>query len=405
MHIKRITALGFGVIASAMLFVLSTGFTFAVWTTERVTYNKVTATSVQGTIKEVYDQGQTIVPNVDVEKKVWVKNTGSADALVRAKIMYQFDDGTPLTENDISFTLNDDDWYYDETDGYYYYRHVLHPEEESAPLFNSFKLNGELTNSQVGETGRVIVHTDFIQAENDGISYWGKTLKQLGIEYTPKAYPNKLMHVTFMGRDKGVALGDGYDMFYNFKELVPGTSRSQDIEVKNQSTEEVYMSLRAEVAGYDSTMTEVQRKQVDEMLKKYITIVITDNDGREWYKGPIWGNLDADGENRLESMRYDHDLGYFAPNQKKNLHISMTFSPDMPQYADDLIGYVNWVFKVTAFDQETPLGAVTVGDEPLTGLGLQANTLLPIALTTSGASLLCLVALLKRKKTQKKEEA
>lgn len=401
MKAKKAKALSFGIVACALVAVLNIGFTFAAWTTEKITYNKVTANTVQGEIEEIYQQGQTITPNTDIEKDVWVKNTGSADAFVRAEIKYEFDDGTPLDPEDISFTLNTGDWYYDE-DGYYYYRHVLHPGEESSPLFESFKISGDLKNSEVGHSGRIIVNTDFVQAENGGLSFWNKTMEELGIKYSPEKVDNKLMRVIFMGRTKGVQLADGYDMFYSFKGLVPGSSRSQDVEVKNESEEPVYISLRAEVAGYDSTMTEIQRKQVDEMLRKYINIVITDNEGHEWYKGPIWGNLTGDGENRLESMRYDHDLGYFAPDQKKNLHIAMTFSPDMPQYADDLIGYVNWVFKITALDETT-----FTSPEPETGIGALATAAIPVTATISIASVLLLLVLTgkKEKKALKVSES
>lgn len=394
---KQKKTLSIGIILCTIVAVLNIGFTFAAWTTEKMTYNKVTANSVQGEIKEIYDQGQTIVPNVDIEKNVWVKNIGSADAFVRASIKYQFDDGTPLEEEDISFTLNSADWY-DGEDGYYYYRRVLHPGEESTPLFESFKISGDLKNSEVGKTGRVIVHTDFVQAECDGLSYWNKTMKEIGIKYTPEPYEQKLLRVIFMGRNKGVQLPEGTDMFLSFKGLVPGTSRSQDIEVSNEADEPVYISLRAEVAGYDSTMTEIQRKQVDEMLQKYITIVITDNEGQEWYKGPIWGNLNGDGENRLESMRYDHDLGYFAPNEKKDLHISMTFSPDMPQYNNDLIGYVNWVFKITAFDD-----MVFTSPEPETGIGAMATAAIPFTATIGAGSALLLIFLLSKRKKNKSQ--
>ena len=118
MHTKHVKSLSFAIIACALVAILNISFTLAAWTTEKTTYNKVTANTVQGEIKEIYEQGQTIVPNVDIEKNVWVKNTGSADAFVRASIKYQFDDGTPLDEEDISFTLNTADWY-DGGDGYY----------------------------------------------------------------------------------------------------------------------------------------------------------------------------------------------------------------------------------------------------------------------------------------------
>lgn len=394
MRSNRAKKVGIGIIACALVAVMNVGVTLAAWTTEAITYNKVTAMAISGEIKEIYDQNQIIIPNTDVEKRVWVKNTGSADVLVRAEISYQFDDGTPLDSEDISFTLNEDDWMYRD-DGYFYYKHVLHPDEESKPLFESFKLSGELTNSQVGKTGRVVVNTDFVQAENNGISYWGLTLEDIGIHNYVPSYPeHKVMHVNFMGRNKGVQMIDGVDMFYNYKGLVPGESRGQDVVVSNDvnSGEPVYISLRAEVAGYDSTMTELQRKQVDEMLRKYINITITDDNGEVFYKGPIWGNLDGNGENRKESMRYDHDLGYFAPGNAKNLHIAMTFSQDMPQYADDLIGYVNWVFKVTALDEMQ-----FYSPEPETGIGDILSTAAPFTAAIGGVSLILLVVLLKKK--------
>lgn len=66
---------------------------FASWKSQGDTINKITIASVKGCIEEEYEQNQVVFPNGTVEKVVKVKNTGTADAMIRVKVEKVWGDG------------------------------------------------------------------------------------------------------------------------------------------------------------------------------------------------------------------------------------------------------------------------------------------------------------------------
>ena len=89
---KKQVKIGLGAAALALAAALCAGGTLAGWRTSSTVTNHISTATVQGIVEEKYEQGQTITPGQTVEKCVWVKNTGTASSLVRAKVVIDWDD-------------------------------------------------------------------------------------------------------------------------------------------------------------------------------------------------------------------------------------------------------------------------------------------------------------------------
>jgi len=332
---------------TALLLIFSCYQTLAAWRVETATINMVSMDSVTGEITEVYEQNPTIYPGAEVEKVVRVKNTGTAAVFVRVKITKLWEDPA-LPANNILIDFNQTDWYYDAADGYFYYRRALLPGESTQPLMESFRLDGSSGSAYRGKTASIVVSMECIQANEAGAGYWGGTLKNLGVRYVTGPAVNVKTTVHFVSPEKGFIfeINNG-DLFANFKKLLPGDSRSQEIEVKNIWSEGVEIFLRAEDTQQQGDAQTL--RLLERLLKEYAAIRITDESGKVIYEGPVWGKPDSDLA-APASMRHQYSLGSFAPNQAKKLLMSLSLDERMDNELRALLGRIKWVFSASGSD-------------------------------------------------------
>ena len=73
------------------------GGTFAYFTAEDTADNVFTMKGIKVEINETFEQGSELIPGLDINKDIWVKNTGDSDAYVRVHIAIPavLDDGDP----------------------------------------------------------------------------------------------------------------------------------------------------------------------------------------------------------------------------------------------------------------------------------------------------------------------
>lgn len=83
--------------ALSMVAILAVGGTLAYFTAEDEATNVFTMGYVDIELNEDYEQNSDLVPGLDINKDVWVKNTGDNDAYVRVHIAIpaDMDDGDP----------------------------------------------------------------------------------------------------------------------------------------------------------------------------------------------------------------------------------------------------------------------------------------------------------------------
>lgn len=350
---------------SAACYLFSSVTAYAAWTASGQTDNYVSMGSYKTSIVEEYTQPQHVDPSDTVDKIVNVKNSGTVGTFVRVAIEKQIGDVdaagvfTPdetLDPEMIMITYNDTVWK-DGGDGYYYYLKELKPGETTEePLFKTYTFSPEAGNAYRKKQGNIIVKMESVQAEGNAISIWGKTTSDLGIQYKEAEQTSDPTQVTFLGKEEGFDITSKKpDLFTNFKNLMPGTSRTQEIKLSNTSNKDVEISLKAEAVGQEK-MSDEQLELVDKLLNEYATISI-ENDGNTVYDGAVSGKPDM--QNKAVS------LGTVKAGASKDMTAKLTLDPEMDNKYLDLLGKVRWVF--TATGEDDPAGTNTPVNTPKTG--------------------------------------
>ncbi|MDL2258231.1 hypothetical protein LJC42_03605, partial [Eubacteriales bacterium OttesenSCG-928-K08] len=246
------------------------------------------------------------------------------------------------------------DMWLDAGDGYYYYKGILKPGEvTSQALFEKFRLNEKTGNEYRGKTANIVVHLDCLQAAGNALSnQWGIQFSALGI--APPAVPvADATTVTFVNRRTGFTFNPtSTDLFANFKNLVPGETREQRINVSNTSSDVVNIYLRAEYV--DQTLaTTANIDLVNEMLQKYATVTIKDSSGKLIYEGAVWGNYPNEPTTgKMDSMRNNINLGRFRTGDTLGMTVSLTLDPQLDNRYQDLWGRIKWVFSAMGDDDD-----------------------------------------------------
>lgn len=359
------------VAASAACYLFSAITAYAAWTSSGSTDNYVSMGSYKTTIVEEYTQPQHVDPSDTVDKIVNVKNSGTVGTFIRVAVEKQIGDVdaggvfTPdktLDPEMIRITYNDTVWK-NGGDGYFYYLKELKPGETTEePLFKSYTLDPAAGNAYRKKQGHIVVKMESVQAEGNAVTLWGKTTYDLGIQYKEAEQTADPTLVTFLGKEQGFDITSKKpDLFTNFKNLMPGTSRTQEIKVANKSGEDVTISLQAEAVDQDK-MSEDQLELVNRLINEYATISI-ENDGNVIYEGPVSG--------RTKMQDQAASLGAFQSGTEKNMTVKLSVSPEMDNQYLDLLGKVRWVFTASGEDPEgtpvsTPVNPPKTGDRDLT---------------------------------------
>lgn len=325
---------------------------FARWSSEGATINVLSIGTLRGRILEVYENNPLVMPADYVTKDVRVQNTGELPALVRMSVSKMWgssrDSGGVLIENpeictdNIILNYNGDDWFYDSETGYFYYGYVLAPGEISRPLINGFTLDGYMTDgSYSGLTADIDCSMEMVQSEGNGAELWGMetsmfrgSLMGENDETDAESYTT----VEFFGPDRGFlfVINEG-DLFMNFKNLVPGTDRYQEIHVTNSWNESTELFLLARVTEQSGSASDLEL--IDLILREYAEVSVSNN-GEIIYSGPVWGNLDSD----TDSMKNRISLGRYMPGESSVIEVRLILSPEVGNEFEELIGKVEWVF-------------------------------------------------------------
>lgn len=112
--------------------------------------NEAKVSDLEVVVEEEFTSPGDVSVGDIIDKKVFVKNTGSFPALVRVMIYPNLIDTISnnqetLSNDSISYTINDD--WEDGEDGYFYYSNILMPDEEIDPIIDSVEIKS-LPNQQ-----------------------------------------------------------------------------------------------------------------------------------------------------------------------------------------------------------------------------------------------------------------
>ena len=158
--------------------------TLAYFTADDVAHNVITTGKVSIELKEwadkekqvVFQNLQGVMPGSTVTKIAEVKNSGSADAWVRAKVTktVKAKNGNELSSEVLKLDIDRTDskqepkWIL--KDGYYYYQEALKAGETSEPIFRSVSFDKSMDNLYQGSTASVDVLVQAVQTANNGDS-------------------------------------------------------------------------------------------------------------------------------------------------------------------------------------------------------------------------------------------
>ena len=367
--------------AIGLVFSLS-GLAFGNWAARQDTENFLTMASCSARIEEAYEEPPHVDPSQEVDKIVNVKNTGTADLLVRVSVEKAFGvrgqdriliKDPALDPDLIEIAYNTEAWE-QRPDGWFYYKDILRAGETTKePLLRSYRLSPLAGSAYRGKDAQIAVCMEFTQAQKDAADLWNVSLKDLGIQWEDD-YEKKDTEIIFLGSKAGFAVkADQTDLFAGFKNLLPGCGRSQNVIVRNDSEETAELFLHAKDGG-QLPMTDSRRRLVDQLLKKYAQIEVREGT-RILYRGA------ARGKDTQTSMYGDISLGTFAPGQSKTLQVTLSLSPQMDNRFQKLTGKVTWVFSARGED-----GGLVQASAPQTGDNAQAGMWTALFLT-SGAGL------------------
>ena len=154
--------------------------TMAYFNAEETAHNVITTGKVQMELHEETTDGKPfpengisgVMPDTDVEKRVYVENTGNADMYVRiiVETNIQPAKGITATLDFRNITLDIDTQHWTEMDGCYYYYRALKPGEKTEPLFTMVQFGKDLGNEYMDAKVEINVKAQAVQSKNNGDS-------------------------------------------------------------------------------------------------------------------------------------------------------------------------------------------------------------------------------------------
>lgn len=87
-------------------------------------------------VKENYVPPLNITKGISFTKEPYVNNVGNVDCYVRIKSVVS----DSRVKEDLDIDYNEEDYVYNEKDGYWYYKNIVKPGESTKPLFTTVKI-------------------------------------------------------------------------------------------------------------------------------------------------------------------------------------------------------------------------------------------------------------------------
>ena len=162
----------------ALIAVILTFFsqgTLAYYSTVGKATNVVTSGNIQFIIHEKTDagtdfpkEGVYIVPGDIVSKRVSIESDCEHPFYLRVKIVYGVDSKELSAEDCFKLNINEEFW--EQHDGWYYYKGIVNPGETTPNVFSHVEIVGAtVDNRDIGKTLQLTVIAQAVQSENNPI--------------------------------------------------------------------------------------------------------------------------------------------------------------------------------------------------------------------------------------------
>mgnify|MGYP000858039760 CR=1 FL=1 len=166
-------------------------------------------------------------------------------------------------------------------------------------------------------------------------------------------FGGNVSEVVFKSTPKyGFVFNPEKDLFQQFKTLMPGDVRTQNITVKNDIYNDVNIYLRAE-EDY-STIENAEQKHLVQNLLKMLKIKVTNtHNGKDTllYEGPLNGIPDGTGTG---DMSKDILLGAYGYQQSANLSVQLVVPSSLGNEYESMMGGIKWIFtaEIIPYDDD-----------------------------------------------------
>ncbi|MEG2781402.1 MAG: hypothetical protein RR911_01820 [Oscillospiraceae bacterium] len=156
------------------------------------------------------------------------------------------------------------------------------------------------------------------------------------------------------------------DLFSNYKNLLPGESRSQQIKINNSSSDPVKFYLKFSSAQQDKNLTQAEKDLVMDLINNKIKITVKDLNGKEVYSGNLGGtnNLTQTTGGKTAETFF---LGDLSAKTSKSFTAELEMDSSVGNEYQGLSGNVTWIFTA---EQNGKSEDIIINDSnpPLAGL-------------------------------------
>ena len=154
----------FTIIAGVMLCTCSLLITYAYLIAQDKAENYFIVGENTIEVSEEFKPPEKLKPNVQFTKKPVIKNTGNLPCFIRARADFSDSRAKEFCEDLDIDTAN---WEYNSSDGYYYYKSVVKPGNETTPLFTTIKIKNTATADDMIDFD-VLVYAESVQHDSHG---------------------------------------------------------------------------------------------------------------------------------------------------------------------------------------------------------------------------------------------
>lgn len=351
------------------------------------TTNVVTIGRVDIDLIDIYTRPASVSPGQVVPKTVSVENVGENTSYVRIYMDKAWFE--PGTDNQLdkdkynpdyiilNFT-NPEAWILG-TDGYYYYQYPLEPGQTADNLIESFSLPADWDMEGYHNLdGHITVKAEAVQYDNfypernddEQIISWGDTEIQKALPPITYSFANTTdeSNVTFQyDTEQFVVLPESKDLFGNFKGVMPGDSKTENIKINNTSDKDVKIwlyALPADISDFEDVegaTANHQKVLSDDLVQKLTVTVVDTKTGKTLYEGKLIGK---DDRYNMQSAENAILLGLFKQNEGTDLQVTLNVPAELDNTYANAIAKIRWVF-VASYDDEpvAPPIIVPTGDD------------------------------------------
>lgn len=158
---------------------LIAGATLTFYVAQGTAFNVISTPVLQIALRETTTDGlpypeegvSGLMPGTQLDKRVWVENTGSVEAYVRVGISLRMNDTLmPMDNEAITLDIDTDHWTHQKegADDFYYYNEALGPGGQTSALFTQAAVSGNLPNRYKRARLEIVVTVQAVQASDNG---------------------------------------------------------------------------------------------------------------------------------------------------------------------------------------------------------------------------------------------